>query len=174
MSSHEFFFLLLRDPLALLLLLVVTLVPTGLLGWALYVEYQIGSEGVAVDARVTWQQDHYSSRHGNHEYEVNYEFSPPGSHEKYSAFWLHDFLMVSVPKEVFDQASETDRIAIQYVPSRPELNRPPNCGATDKILVFFFLSLGVNLMVMVGVVSAAVYRRTSTRSVQRQDQFAYP
>jgi len=177
MSAHEFFFLLLRDPIALLLLLVVTLVPTGFFGWGLYVDNQIGSEGVTVNARVTWQEDHcdMGSRgsRGSHEYEVNYEFSPSGSQERHTAFWLHNFLMTSVPKEVFDQARETKQIAIQYVPSRPELNRPPDCGATDKLLIFFFLCLGVNLMVTTGVVLAAVYRRMPTRSVQHQDQFAY-
>jgi len=177
MSAHEFFFLLLRDPIALLLLLAVTLLPTGFFGWGLYIDHRIGSEGVTIDARVTGQREHYSSRSRGrlrgHEYEVNYEFSPPGSQEKHTAFWLHNFLMTSVPKEVFDRARQTKAIAIEYVPSNPRLNRPPNCRATDKLLVFFFISLGLNVMVAIGVVFAAVYRRIPTINVQRQDQFAY-
>jgi len=173
MSGHDFFFLLLRDPIALLLLLMLTLVPTGFFGWALYVEHQILTEGVTVDAQVTWQMDHYDNgpRTSRHEYEVNYKFSPPGVQGSLAAFWLHDLLMTSVPKEVFDEARQTKKIAIQYIPSRPEWNRPPNCGATDKIFVFFFVCLGVNLMVVIGVICAIAYRRRPTIVADRMNDW---
>ena len=56
MSGSNFLFLLMRDPWALLLILLISLVPTGFFGWGLYVDYRISNEGTATQANVTYQR----------------------------------------------------------------------------------------------------------------------
>jgi len=178
MFAHNLLFVLIRDPLALLSLLVVTAVPTAVFGWGLYVDSQIVAHGLRADADVT---DHYvSSGEGgslpglensldDNTYYVEYEFSPPGNAEIYLPFWVHNSLWISVPKNVYDEAKRTKRISVEYLRSQPQWNRPPDCGTTGKIFGLFFGCLGVNLVVLVGVIFAVNARSLTRREATPRD-----
>lgn len=159
MSGHDFLFLLIRDPVALFVLLLVSLVPTGVFGWVLYVDYLIVSEGVSIQPDVTWQMVYHDEPTTlNREYHAEYEFTPVGQRKKHTAFWMHDFLLIMVPKSDYDRAGRTKKLEVLYLPDRPHMNRPKNCYTTDKISVVFFLFLGISALVFVGFLVALHYR----------------
>ena len=162
MSGSNFLFLLMRDPWALLLFFLISLVPTGFFGWGLYVDYRIANEGKSIQAAVT---DHRAvasrGRHGStsYRYYVDYEFSPPGKPGKQTAYWLHDALSITVPKADYDRAANSERIEVLYIAGQPAWNRPKHCNTTDSILVFFGICFGVDMVLLVGVFAAIYYRR---------------
>ena len=159
MSIHEWLFLLLRDPFALLVLLLIVLIPTAFFGWALYVDYQIGSQGVSVNADVTWQMVYNNDPDSlNHEYGVKYKFSPDGGGKKYSASGIYKYLLVTVPKEDYYRAQRTKKLEVLYLRDHPQLNRPKNCHTVHKIGVFLLLFFGASLSLLIGVLVAAHYR----------------
>ncbi len=172
MSGSNFLFLLIRDPWALTLVLLISLVPTGILGWGLYVDYRIANEGTSIQAAVTYQRaisNH--NRHGrtSYRYNVEYEFRPPGEPQMHTAYWMHDAFTVTVPKADYDRAEDSKRLEVLYVPDSPELNRPKNCNTTNSIVVFFAVFVGVDLVALAGVFGALHYRE---KWRQRQMQAA--
>jgi len=176
MSGGNMLFLLMRDPWALLLLLLISLVPTGFFGWGLYVDYRIATEGTSVQATVTdYRAVASRSRNGStsYRYKVEYEFLPPGETRKHTAYWMHDAMTVTVPKADYDRAVNTKRLEVLYIAGQPELNRPKHCKTTHTIVLFFSVFLSVNMALLVGVFVAIHYRRTwRTRQMQIQRQTA--
>lgn len=161
--------LFIHDPVALGAVFVLSLAPTALMAWGIYVGRSIEEEGVPALAALTWGGiDGDAGRASRPTYYVDYAFSPPGSKEQLRPYWLHRALHATVPAATYDRARRTRQVPIRYVSGRPEWNLPQECGTNDKLLVILVICFCLNFAAVCGVVLAAQFRRTRRELFARQ------
>jgi len=161
--------LLIHDPTAMGVLLVLTLVPTGLLAWGVFVGRRVEEEGVPAVARLTWGGiNNHASRRGRPLYYVDYAFSPPGSNEQLRPYWLHRTMRATVPAEAYDRIRRTRQVPIRYVRGQPAWNLPQGCRTNDKLFLLLMVCLGLNFAGICGVVLAVHFRRARRELFPRQ------
>ncbi len=150
---------LIHDPLAMGFLFLLSLAPTALLGWGVWVGLQIESEGVPATAELTWAGlDGDPARHVNTSYYVEYDFSPPGSDLRYGPYWVHGMLRATVPDEVYAEVRHTRSVPVLYVPQQPQWNLPQECRTTERLALFAGICTCLNIGVL-GCVFLAFYLR---------------
>lgn len=165
----NWFHLLIHDPAAMGVLFVLSLVPTALVAWGVFVGRRIEEEGVPAVASLTWGGINSSAgRASRPSYYVDYAFSPPGSKEQLRPYWLHRTMRATVPAEAYDRIRRTRRVPVRYVRGRPEWNLPQGCRTNDKLLIILVICLGLNFAAICGVVLAVHFRRARRELFARQ------
>ena len=157
------------DPTIMGGVFLLSLLPTLLAGWGIYVGVRVRNDGVPATATLTFAGCTVpGARSCTSTYHVNYVFSPPDSQDRLGPYWIHRMVRATVPEEVYDRASRSGEVPIRYVPGQPRWNLPLECSTTNSLVIVWLFCVILNIVCLGAVAMAIYFRRTRQLLLARQ------